>query len=73
MAANDPISRLDMIPEAKLTALLGIDTDTVEALTEKAEALASLAEKAEALDSLAEKAAELLALLDDGGGGGETT
>ena len=54
MAANTEMSRLDSLPTETLNALLSLDTTTLGALVENAEALNDLAENAEALLALIE-------------------
>ncbi len=55
MAANDPIGRLDCLPQATIEALLAMDLAK----------LAALAAKKTELLALADKSGELLALVKD--------
>lgn len=63
MAANTPISRLDMVEADVLDALLGLDTEKIGSLVAKKTALLALADVKTALVALAAKKDELLALI----------
>ena len=67
MAANDPVGRLDMLPESEMagmTGAAGLDTTKLSALAAKKTELVALAGVKAALLALADKKDELLALLE---------